>query len=170
MPQEGVMLQRQIPIETVAPWLVSGASGFYILARARKLSEADPSHDPLSRFLMGQSDMILMLCGSQLVWYVTKRRKRRPRLGQSNGDLGPTAHAMHQLRQVFTALIIGTGLLARKATAGKATGLAALAHRLHDIARDGARVLADLDELCPDELAPVRQASYNTPLDGNGWQ
>lgn len=164
------MLQREIAIEHVAPWLVSGASGLYILARARRLSEAQPSHDPLSHFLRGQSDMILMLCGSQLVWYVTRRRRRRPqRLPRSNGTWAPTALAMHQLRQVFTALIIGTGLLARKASAGKAPGLAGLAQRLHSIARDGARILADLDELCHDEPATAKQPRYSTSLERNGW-
>jgi hypothetical protein len=165
------MLHREIAIEHVAPWLVSGASGLYILARARRLSEAQPSHDPLSHFLRGQSDMIFMLCGSQLVWYVTRRRRRRLRdLARSKGTWGPTTQAMHQLRQVFTALIIGTGLLARKAAAAKTPGLAGLAQRLHSIARDGAGVLADLDELCTDDMVAVKQPGYGAALERNGWQ
>ncbi len=165
------MLQRQIAIEHVAPWLVSGASGLYILARARRLSEAQPSGDPLAHFLRGQSDMIFMLCGSQLVWYVTRRRQRRLRnLAYSNSAWEPTTLAMHKLRQVFTALIIGTGLLARKAAAGKTAGLAGLAQRLHSIARDGASVLADLDELCTDDLVVVKQPSYGAALERNGRQ
>ena len=59
---------------------------------------------------------------------------------------------MHQLRQVFTALMIGTGLLARKAAAGKTANLAALARRLNKIAHDGAITLEELGDPYPPDL------------------
>jgi hypothetical protein len=33
------MLQRNLEIEQIAPWLISGASGCFIVARARQLSQ-----------------------------------------------------------------------------------------------------------------------------------
>lgn len=161
------MLQRDIAFDHVAPWVVSGASSLYILVRARRLSQADPCEDPLSRFLLGQSDMIFMLCSSPVIWYFTRRRRRAARKN-GHGPQAMTERALHQLRQVFTAMLIGTGLLARKATASKTPGLAALAQRLHDIARDGASVLTDLDELCLDNATDTRWAITRPSLEHNG--
>src|SRR5689334_20032128 len=109
-----IMIPRQMSIEQAAPWLVSSVSGLYIMARARHLSRAEASDAPLSRFLFRQSDVVLILCGCPALWHFARRERAK------KGVLrGTQARAMHQLRQVFTALIIGTGLLARKATAGK---------------------------------------------------
>ena len=48
--------------------------------------------------------------------------------------------------------MIGTGLLARKAAAGKTANLAALAHRLNKIAHDGAITLEELGDPYPPDL------------------
>jgi hypothetical protein len=79
---------------------------------------------------------------------------------------GAQARAIHQLRQVFTALMIGTGLLARKATAGKTANLAALARRLNRIAHDGAMTLEALGDPYPPDLAAAELHGGGTH--GNG--
>lgn len=137
------MLQRPITIEHAAPWLVSSVSGFYIMARARRLSLAEASQATLFKFLIRQSDMMLLLCGCPALWYFARNRRR---FISSEALQDSQARAIHQLRQVFTALMIGTGLLARKASAGKTANLVGLAMRLNKIARDGAAALEDLGE------------------------
>jgi hypothetical protein len=118
-------------------------SGFYIMARARRLSLAEASQAPLTKFLFHQTDLVLLLCGCPALWYFARNRRR---LMSSEALYGSQARAMHQLRQVFTALMIGTGLLARKAAAGKTANLVSLAMRLNKIARDGAAALEELSE------------------------
>ena len=145
------MVERQIPIEHVAPWVVSSVSGCYIIVRARRLSRAKPSSTPLFHFLLRQADVILMLCSGPAIWYVTQIR-RRSEAKKKERVRGTQARAVHQLRQVFTALLIGTGLLARKAAAGKTAELAALALRLNKIVREGIDSLAVLGELYPSDL------------------
>jgi len=74
---------------------------------------------------------------------------------------GVQARAIHQLRQVFTALMIGTGLLARKAAAGKTTNLVALAQRLNKLAHDGAITLEQLGAPYPPDLIELPTAQRN---------
>ena len=138
------MIQRQIAIEQAAPWLVSSVSGLYIMARARHLSLSESSNAPLAHFLFRQSDVVLILCGCPALWYFARSRPAR-----HEGQHGAQARAIHQLRQVFTALMIGTSLLARKASVSKIANLAVLARRLNKIARDGAMVLEELGDPYP---------------------
>lgn len=145
------MIERQIPIEHVAPWLVSSVSGCYIIVRTRRLSRAEPSSTPLFHFLLRQADVILMLCSGPAIWYFTQIR-RRSEAKKKERVCGRKARAIHQLRQVFTALLIGTGLMARKAAAGKTAELAVLAPRLNKIVHDGIDSLAVLGELYPSDL------------------
>jgi hypothetical protein len=159
------VLQRQISIEHAAPWLVSSVSGLYIMARARRLSLAEASHAPLTHFLARQSDLILMLCGSPALWYLTRRSRRAPEMVRD-----AKAQAIHRLRQVFTALLIGTGLLARKATTGKTADLVALAQRLNTIVRSGIEALAELGEPYPSGLLDEHGAPIGAGATGNGAQ
>jgi hypothetical protein len=151
---------RQISIEQAAPWLVSSVSGLYIMARARHLSLSEASDAKLAQFLFRQSDVVLILCGCPALWYFAHNR-------QAGNDMlyGAQARAIHQLRQVFTALMIGTGLLARKAAAGKTANLAALARRLNKIAHDGAIMLEELGDAYPPDLlelpATQRDGAHN---------
>jgi hypothetical protein len=154
------VIPRQISIDQAAPWLVSSVSGLYIMARARHLSLAEASDATLTDFLFRQSDVVLILCGCPALWHFMHRRG-----GQ--GELrGTQARAIHQLRQVFTALIIGTGLLARKATAGKTANLAALARRLNKIAHDGAMTLEELGDPYPLDLLPYAAQIGSADDDG----
>lgn len=141
------VIQRQISIEQAAPWLVSSVSGLYIMARARHLSLSEASNAKLAHFLFRQSDVVLMLCGCPALWYFAHHRQPGRQI-----LYGAQARAIHQLRQVFTALLIGTGLLARKAAAGKTANLVALAQRLNKIAQDGAIKLEELGDAYPPDL------------------
>jgi hypothetical protein len=108
----------------------------------------EASDATLVHFLFRQSDVVLILCGCPALWYAARHR-------QAGQEMlyGTQARAIHQLRQVFTALMIGTGLLARKATAGKTANLAALARRLNKIAHDGAMTLEAFGDYYPPALA-----------------
>jgi hypothetical protein len=156
------MLQRQMSIEQAAPWLVSSVSGLYIMARARRLSLSDASDAKLAQFLFRQSDVVLILCGCPALWYAVRHRQIRQEMLD-----GAQARAIHQLRQVFTALMIGTGLLARKAAAGKTANLAALARRLNKLAHDGATTLETLGDPHPSALFDQPHAQLRS-VNGNG--
>lgn len=169
------MVRRQIPLDQVAPWLVSGASGLYIVARARRLSLARPSRDPLLHFLVDQSDLILLLFSSPMVWYLTSRTRRGwpgRRTGYPGRRMGISP--FHDLRQVFSALLIGATLLVRKASEGKLTELITLTMRLYSIIREGVHMLAELDERLAEELpegilAYSAGVAQNGPRASNGW-
>lgn len=163
------MLQRQIPVEQAAPLLVSGVSGLYVMARARRLAMAKASHATLGRFLVGQSDVILMLCGGPVIWYIARKRERSRVTVQPHHVLrGSTARAVHQLRQVFTALLLGTELLARKAAAGKTAEIGKLARRMNQVVRDGLAALAALGEPYPSDLLDEHGAPRAGDWEANG--
>src|SRR5215211_1849592 len=149
------MVQRQMSIEQAAPWLVSSVSGLYIMARARHLSLSEASNAKLAHFLFRQSDVVLILCGCPALWHFARSRHAEPEM-----LYGVQARAIHQLRQVFTALMIGTGLLARKASAGQDSNLAALARRLNKISHDGAITLEELGEPYPPDLLVQPNAQF----------
>ena len=163
------MISRHIPPGQFAPWLVSGAAGCYIMARARQLSWARASRTPWPRFLTQQLDVVLILCGSPAVWYFARRRRTvRWPLRAADGDRAYLAAGVaHQLRQVFTVLLLGLGMIVRKAAEGKTAELAALARRLQHIARGGASILAALDTPVA-ELAPVAIELNRAHLPDNG--
>jgi hypothetical protein len=123
--------------------MVSGASGLYIVVRARHLSLAQPNQAPWSNFLREQLDLIMMVVGGPMVWHLFHHL---PRHAAPNERQQLTLNPFHQLRQVFTALLLGTGLLMRKVSEGKTAEVIALVQRLHKIARDGVVVLASIDE------------------------
>jgi hypothetical protein len=149
-------------IERTAPWLVSSISGLYIMARARHLSRAEANDSTLADFLFRQSDVVLILCGCPALWHFAHRRHAGNEILH-----GAQARALHQLRQVFTALMIGTGLLARKAAAGKTANLAALARRLNKIAHDGAITLEELGDPYPPDLI-AQYDEHRISNNGNG--
>jgi hypothetical protein len=129
-------------------------SGLYVIARARRLATSQASETTLAHFLVDQSDVILMLCGGPVVWYIAQKRRQMRAQQNITGAVvrGSTARAVHQLRQVFTALLLGTELLTRKARAGKTGELGRLALRLNRVVREGLAALADLGEPYPADL------------------
>jgi hypothetical protein len=140
-------------IKRAVPLMVSSGSCVYAIVRARRLSLGEPSDATLLSFLLHQSDMILLLCGGPVVWYITQRRQHR--LGPGFGHVvhGTAARAIHQLRQVFSALLLGTELLERRLTAAEQKSLVELSQRLNAVTREGIAELAKLGEpYAPDLL------------------
>ena len=139
------MIQRHFEIEQIAPWIISGASSCYVVARARQLSRAKPTHATWFHFLTRQSDVILALCGCPAVWHIARRRAMVQRSTQSaSGDRQRlAAGTVHHLRQVFTVLLLGLGMIARRASDYKTL---ALVERLQRTTRIGASLLSTLDE------------------------
>jgi hypothetical protein len=164
------MIEHHFEIEQIAPWLISGASGCYVVVRARQLSRANASKSTWFRFLAKQSDMLLALCGCPAIWHVARRRaKVRPPNHNAGGDRqNLTASAVHELRQVFTVLLLGLGMVARRANDGKT---AALARRLQRVTRFGASLLNAMDAptAADRRMFSLAQQSAHTQLeDGNG--
>jgi hypothetical protein len=139
-------------IKRAAPLLVSSGSCLYAIVRARRLSLGEPSDATLLGFLLQQSDMILLMCGGPAVWYIVQRRQHR--LGPVAGEVvhGTAARAIHQLRQVFSALLLGTGLLERRLAATEHKALVELTQRLNSVTREGIAELAKLGEPYPQDL------------------
>jgi hypothetical protein len=138
------------------------------MARARQLSRARASRVPWLRFLAQQSDVVLILCGGPAVWHFARRhRTTRWSTREADGDQGYLiAGVAHQLRQVFTVLLLGLGMIARRTGEGKT---ADLARRLQHIARGGAGLLAALDTPAA-ELAPIAIEASQAHLLDNGRQ
>jgi hypothetical protein len=132
------------------------------MARARRLSLSEASDATLAHFLLHQSDVVLILCGCPALWHFAHSRHAGHEVLH-----GAQARAIHQLRQVFTALMIGTGLLARKVSAGNTANLAALARRLNKIAHDGAITLEELGDPYPPDLLE-QYDSHLGDANGNG--
>jgi hypothetical protein len=158
------MIEHHFEIEQIAPWLISGASGCYVVVRARQLSRAKASRSTWFRFLAKQSDMLLALCGCPAIWHVARRRAKLRRPSHDAGDRqNLTTSAVHQLRQVFTVLLLGLGMIARRTNDVKT---AALARRLQRVTRIGAGLLNAVDEptIADPRMFSLAQQSAHTQL------
>ena len=141
----------QIPITPrhVAPYVIGGATGVHILTRMRRLSKQPASDVPLHFFLLKNTDVVLALGGaSAAIWHLASRkpRQRMPHtitLARSTGATATTpdksliAGVVHELRQVFTALLLGLGLIRRRAEAGDVQPISGLVKRLDSVVRHG---------------------------------
>jgi hypothetical protein len=158
------MIERNLQIEQIAPWLISGASSCYIVARARQLSQARASSATWVHFLARQSDVILALCSCPAVWHIARRHamKVRPARSAVGDHNGLTAGAVHQLRQVFTVLLLGLGMVGRRVKDRKT---AALIQRMLRMTRMGANLLSTLDKPAP--VAPLVHRGAHTQPDGD---
>ena len=146
------MLIQSPVIKRAAPLVVSSGSCLYAIARARRLSLDDASDATLLSFLLRQSDMILILFGGPVVWYVAQRRQRQVALGVGKVVYGTAARTVHRLRQIFSALLLGTELLERRSAAAEQASLVELSQRLNSVAREGIVELAKLGEPHPPDL------------------
>lgn len=153
---------RSTQWQKIAPWLCSGASTVYAVARARQLSRSEASTDPLLRFLVQQSDVVMVLCGSTAVWYAVVRR----RAAYDNTPTQPSVvdpQLVRQLRQVLSALLLGIGLLERRIEQGAYAQLGALAKRLHAVVRQGAIVLDQIEQSPVVVAAITARSSLDEP-------
>jgi hypothetical protein len=151
------MAHLHITPRRVAPYLISGATGVHILTRMRNLSKQPAVETPLHFFLLKHTDVMLTLSGTSVViWHLAKHKPRQQTPGNmaaalTNGsavntsDTSVITDAVHQLRQVFTALLLGLGLIGRKADAGNTAAILDLVKRLKVIVRRGIEAVNVLD-------------------------
>jgi hypothetical protein len=113
-----LLAQARFAPRHLAPYVISGASGAHIFARLWRLSRAPARKAPLHLFLARHSDVMLVLCSSHVVvWRLAKRYHQDNAItnDQHPDKMTPTAQhdTVHQLRQVFTALLLGLGMRLR---------------------------------------------------------
>jgi hypothetical protein len=141
---------KQLPItpRRLAPYVIGGATGLHVLARMHRLSRQPATDAPLSIFLLKNSDVVLAIGGASVViWQLARRRPRQlsqtATLTPSNGSVETVpgksliAGVVHELRQIFTALLLGLGIIRRKANNGDTDAIPNLVKRLNDVVQRG---------------------------------
>ena len=151
------MTQLPIMPRRVAPYVVSGVSGVHVLARMWRLSRKPASDVAFHVFLLKHSDVLLILgSGPVIVWQLAKRHEHpgsHNGLGAHLANGAPEhdarasiiAGVAHQLRQVFTTLLLGLGLIKRKANAGRTKEIPGLVERLDSVVSEGIDAVNVLD-------------------------
>jgi hypothetical protein len=163
------MARLQISPRRVAPYVVSTASGLHILRRMWRLSRMPATDAALHVFLLKHTDVILILgSGPVIIWHLRKLREQGSTLNgstqhPSDEATGDTADASlissvaHRLRQVFTSLLLGLGLIKRKANAGKTGEIPRLVRLLDNVVSEGIDAVNVLD---PSNSANGRERAY----------
>jgi hypothetical protein len=139
------MTHLSITPRRVAPYIISGATGVHILARMRYLSQQPAADMPLHFFLLKNSDVVLTIGGaSVIIWQLARRKPGQKAMTSSPNDSRENTVAtslignvVHELRQIFTSLLIGLGLINNKAKAGNAAAIPSLVKRLNQVVRRG---------------------------------
>jgi hypothetical protein len=143
------MIHLPITSQRLAPYVISGATGVHVLLRMRTLSRQPATDTPVLSFLLKNTDVVLALSGASVVmWQLAQHKPRQQTSGgitaaQPNGLVGSTsdksliASVVHELRQVFTALLLGLGLIGRKADSGNTQAIPGLVRRLMAVVRSG---------------------------------
>ena len=134
----------------VTPYIITGASGAHILTRLWRLSRAPARNAPLHQFLARHSDVMLVLGSSYLaVWRLAKQhhQERFFTNGHYTQQRTPSAghDTIHELRQVFTALLLGLGLIARRAASNRGDTIPNLVQRLRTVVAEGIDLVNTLD-------------------------
>ena len=147
------MLHLPITPRRVAPYVISGATGVHILARMRYLSRQPALDIPLHFFLLKHTDVLLSLgSASVVIWQLAKHKPRQYiTAARSNGaavntlNTSVVANIVHELRQTFTALLLGLGLVDRKADTGNTVAIPDLVKRLIAVVRRGMEAVDTLE-------------------------
>ena len=155
------MAKLHRPLRQVVPWIVSGASGFYIMRRARQLSVEAPRDETLTQFLVHKGDLLVFIVGSPTVWHFARRAPAVLQLMDENIQ-SATATRFHQLRQVFTVLTLGLELLRRRLLSGETNTMLPLLRVLGGVIMHGQEALAGLERDCADHGYAVPTAARTT--------
>ena len=142
------MALPQINPRQVAPHLLRGAYGAHILARMWRLSKLPPTEAPLHLFLLKHTDIVLILTGGPIVWHIVERRYMGPARHGADSDSVTrllTQHVAHQLRQVFTVILLGLGLIKRRSIKNQAEDIPRLVDRLEQVVAEGIQAVNVLD-------------------------
>lgn len=130
-----------------APYLLHGAYGAHIVVRMWHLSKQPPSNIPLFLFLLRHTDIVLVLTSLPAVWFFAQQRRQRgvdDRPSAKPIDR-PVRYTAHQLRQVFTALLLGLGLLRRRITREQIGNALDMVERLQRVIAEGVQAVDRLD-------------------------
>jgi hypothetical protein len=151
------MTYPRVTPRRVAPYVIGGATGLHVLARMRHLSRQPATDAPLYFFLLKNTDVVLAMGGASVViWQLAKHRpgQQQPQKttrAPSNGsqetvpDKSLIAGVVHELRQIFTALLLGLGIIRRKADTGDTNSIPNLVKRLNAVVRRGIDAVDVLD-------------------------
>lgn len=132
-----------------APYLLSGASGVHILVRMWRLSRQPARNGPVHMFLLKHTDVVLVLTGLPVVWHFAQRHEVRTT--KDSPDISATTtqpiimQVAHQLRQIFTSLLLGLGLIERKVSKKQSNDVPSLVHRLERVVAEGIQAVNVLD-------------------------
>ena len=163
------MAQLHITPRRVAPYVISGVTGVHILARLRYAATQPANDIPLHFFLLRHADVMLTLSGASVViWHLAKHKPRQRATGDTTtsfstvsvvrtADKSMIEGIVHQLRQVFTALLLGLGLIDRKADADNTTAIHSLVQRLRSVVRQG---IDAVNVLAATEVNDGREREY----------
>jgi hypothetical protein len=157
------MIVKSLDLRRVAPRAVGGASGFYIMVRVWRLSRAPAQVLPFPRFLLAQKDLVGILCSYLLVLWLLSKPDNLHEALQSLTTATTVAteqisRELHELRQVFTVILLGLGLIERRTRTAHTAEVILLTHRLKRIVDDGIDNLRSLEA--------VREQLRNTPSVG----
>lgn len=163
------MAKLRGPLRQIVPWIVSGASGLYIMRRARQLSIEEPNVETLSEFLVHKGDLIVFIVGSPTVWHFARRS--RSLLEQGTGAVpapqATTRNAFYQLRQVFTVMTLGLELLRRRLLSGESNSMLPLLTILRRVLQHGQEALTTLERDCAgDDNAVIMTEGGTNQQDG----
>jgi hypothetical protein len=165
------MAQLLITPRRVAPYVISGATGVHVILRMRNLSRQPATDAPFYSFLLKNTDVILALGGASVViWQLAQHKPRQQTPGSmtavgSNDFAGSIseksliARVVHELRQVFTALLLGLGLIERKADTGNTQAISDLVRRLKAVVRSG---IDTVNALQPSGAANGQEREYRS--------
>jgi len=116
----------------------------------RNLSRQPATDAPFHSFLLKNTDVVLALGGASVViWQLAQHKPRQHT--STDGAATPITStsvitaAVHELRQIFTALLLGLGLIKRKAHTGDTQAIPGLVQRLNDVVRRGIAAVDILD-------------------------
>jgi hypothetical protein len=132
----------------LAPHLVRGAYGAHILFRMWRLSRLPPSQAPLHMFLLRNTDVLFVFAGAPVVWrFAQQQYRRRTELDpDAHGPHRSVAHeAAHRLRQVFTVLLLGLGIIKRRVARNRPADIPRLVNRMEQVIADGIQAVNMLD-------------------------
>lgn len=146
------MAQLSDASQRVAPYVVSGAVGAHVLQRMRKLSQRPATDASLYSFVLRNSDVLLALGGAAVViWHVAKLKAQQRPAASTGGALVRKntqflTEIVHDLREVFTALLIGLGLINKKVENDNIEAIPDIVQRLSQVVRNGIRATNRLDD------------------------
>ena len=135
------MLHLPITPRRVAPYIISGETGVHILLRMRNLSRQPATDAPFHSFLLKNTDVVLALGGASVVIWQLAQHKPRHQLTVAPSrsatmrvaEKSVITKVVHELRQTFTALLLGLGLIKRRASAGNTAAISGLVDRLNEV-------------------------------------